>query len=339
MLGREVRQMASKKFSSKRGAKLILQHGTAASLGLNQTLQEQGIVSDATILSCTYMPANLYDDAWCFIQELATPEEEFALEGLTHLTLKMRFSLCTISPKALKAWLLILAPMRIMRAWMRCTWQLDFRRWRLAIASTRAWSDWPCRPVFNRWVLAKTFGRHWMERLCHPIFKRSFFVGASTKASKLRASDPAVQSSNLDSWQQLYQNLERVTCHLVFNRWLLGLTSTTAWSEWPCCPVFRRWFLGMTSTRAWSKWPCHPVFRPWLLDTFGSNFNHSLKGVLNPDTLEDLFLGWSFQQDLDGANVPSTLQTLGFRERAKGAFGYAKICEKVRTVITAVTLR
>ena len=103
MLGREVRQMASKKFSSKRGAKLILHHGTAASLGLNQTLQEQGIVSDATILSCTYMPANLYDDAWCFIQELATPEEEFALEGLTHLTLKMRFSLCTISPKALKA--------------------------------------------------------------------------------------------------------------------------------------------------------------------------------------------------------------------------------------------
>jgi len=102
MLGREVRQMASKNFSSKRGAKLILHHGTAA-LGLNQTLQEQGIVSDATILSCTYMPANLYDDAWCFIQELATPEEEFALEGLTHLSLKMRFSLCTISPKALKA--------------------------------------------------------------------------------------------------------------------------------------------------------------------------------------------------------------------------------------------
>ena len=94
--------MISEQLPSKAGAKLVLNHGTSA-LVLNQTLQEQGIVSDATILSCTYMPANLYDDAWCFIQELATPEEEFALEGLTHLTLKMRFSLCTISPKALKA--------------------------------------------------------------------------------------------------------------------------------------------------------------------------------------------------------------------------------------------
>ena len=173
MLGREVRQMASKKFASKRGAKLILHHGTAA-LGLNQTLQEQGIVSDATILSCTYMPANLYDDAWCFIQELASPEEEFALEGLTHLTLKMRFILCTISPKALKAWLLILAPMRIMRAWiawMRCPWQLDFRRWRLAIASTRAWSDWPCRPVFRPWPLGIALTRVWSDWPCRPVFR------------------------------------------------------------------------------------------------------------------------------------------------------------------------
>ena len=99
-LGLEVRTIVSEQLPKKKGAKLVLYH-LASPLMLQQTLQEQGIVSDATILSCTYMPANLYDDAWCFIQELATPEEEFALEGLTHLTLKMRFSLCTISPKAL----------------------------------------------------------------------------------------------------------------------------------------------------------------------------------------------------------------------------------------------
>ena len=100
MLGREVRQMVSKKFASKRGAKLVLHHGTSALL-LSQTLQEQGIVSDATTISCTYTPANLFD-AWCFIQELATPEEEFALEGLAHLTVKMPGQSLNHLPKSLE---------------------------------------------------------------------------------------------------------------------------------------------------------------------------------------------------------------------------------------------
>jgi hypothetical protein len=67
-LGREVRQMASKHFASKAGAKLVLYHGTAA-LVLNQTLQEQGILSEAATLSCTYVPTNLYF-AWCYVQGL-----------------------------------------------------------------------------------------------------------------------------------------------------------------------------------------------------------------------------------------------------------------------------
>ena len=87
MLGRRVRQLVLQKLASKRGAKLLLHHGSAA-LALNQTLQEQGIVSETktlSALSATYMPANLYAAA-CFLQGLSTSEE--ALEGLTCLTLK-----------------------------------------------------------------------------------------------------------------------------------------------------------------------------------------------------------------------------------------------------------
>lgn len=100
MLGREVRLMVSEKLALKRGAKLVLHHGTSPLL-LSQTLQEQGIVSDATSLSCSYVPANLYD-AWCFMQGLATSEEEFALEGLTHLTLKMPGQSLNHLPKSLE---------------------------------------------------------------------------------------------------------------------------------------------------------------------------------------------------------------------------------------------
>ena len=84
-LGREVRQMVLKKFPSKRGAKFALQHGTSP-LVLNQSLKQQGMVSEAETLSATYMPANLFA-AGCFIQGLSASEE--ALEGLTCLTLRM----------------------------------------------------------------------------------------------------------------------------------------------------------------------------------------------------------------------------------------------------------
>ena len=76
MLGRRVRQLVLQKLASKRGAKLLLHHGSAA-LALNQTLQEQGIVSETktlSALSATYMPANLYAAA-CFLQGLSTSEE------------------------------------------------------------------------------------------------------------------------------------------------------------------------------------------------------------------------------------------------------------------------
>ena len=75
--------MISEQLPSKAGAKLVLNHGTSA-LVLNQTLQEQGIVSETATLSCTYMPNNLYL-AWCYVQGLATSEDEYELEGVTCL--------------------------------------------------------------------------------------------------------------------------------------------------------------------------------------------------------------------------------------------------------------
>ena len=99
MLGRDVLQMVSKKLGSKRAARLVLHHGAAA-LGMDQTLSEQGIVSDATILSCTYMPANLYA-AGCFLQGLSTFAE--ALEGLTCLTLKIPGEYLRYLPKSLES--------------------------------------------------------------------------------------------------------------------------------------------------------------------------------------------------------------------------------------------
>ena len=53
-----------------------------AKVTLNQTLGEQGIVGKSAMLSCTYIPTNVYT-AWCYVCGLPTCKREFVLEGVT----------------------------------------------------------------------------------------------------------------------------------------------------------------------------------------------------------------------------------------------------------------
>ena len=80
--GKEVRKLVSKQLPSKKGRTFALHHGSSP-LSFHQTLQEQGVGQDAD-LSCTFVPVNLCA-AWCFVKGLFTPQEEFVMEGLTHV--------------------------------------------------------------------------------------------------------------------------------------------------------------------------------------------------------------------------------------------------------------
>ena len=83
MLGYELRRLVSEKLPCKPGAKLAVHH-VNRKLALEETLGEQGIVGKSAMLSCTYIPTNVYT-AWCYVCGLPTAEREFALEGLTKL--------------------------------------------------------------------------------------------------------------------------------------------------------------------------------------------------------------------------------------------------------------
>ena len=82
MLGHDLRRLMSQKFPCKPRATLAVHHANEK-LVLDQTLEQQGI-GKSTLLSCTYIPTNLYA-AWCYVRGFRTCEREFALEGVTQL--------------------------------------------------------------------------------------------------------------------------------------------------------------------------------------------------------------------------------------------------------------
>eukprot|EP00435_Cladocopium_sp_Y103_P021588 s2044_g5.t1 len=82
MLGNDLRRLMSQKFPCKPGANLAVHH-VNGKLVMDQTLEKQGIVG-STMLSCTYIPTNVYA-AWRYIRGLPTCQREFALEGVTQL--------------------------------------------------------------------------------------------------------------------------------------------------------------------------------------------------------------------------------------------------------------
>ena len=75
-------RLVSQKLPCKPGAKLAVHHMNAK-LTLDQTL-EQGIVGESAMLSCTYMPTNLYK-AWRYACGPPTGERALAIEGETQL--------------------------------------------------------------------------------------------------------------------------------------------------------------------------------------------------------------------------------------------------------------
>ena len=83
MLGYDLWRLVSEKLPRKPGARLVVHHMNAK-LTLNQTLGEQGIVGKSAMLSCTYIPTNVYT-AWCYVHGLTTCERDLVLGGVTQL--------------------------------------------------------------------------------------------------------------------------------------------------------------------------------------------------------------------------------------------------------------
>ena len=72
-LGREVRQMVAEKLPSKPGTRFFLHHGIWQ-LVLEKTLQEQGIVEEAT-LTYTFCPRNLHAAWHCMVLHSGTGQQ------------------------------------------------------------------------------------------------------------------------------------------------------------------------------------------------------------------------------------------------------------------------
>ena len=60
MLGSALRRLVSEKLPCKAGAKIVMYHFNGT-LTLDENLGEQGIVGQSAILSCTYVPTNMYN--------------------------------------------------------------------------------------------------------------------------------------------------------------------------------------------------------------------------------------------------------------------------------------
>ena len=79
--GYELRKLLSEKLAYKPGAKLALHHRNQE-LILDETLGQQGFTAETAIISCTYVPTNLFA-AWCYAFKVSNIGGEFVLEGIT----------------------------------------------------------------------------------------------------------------------------------------------------------------------------------------------------------------------------------------------------------------
>ena len=351
MLGYELRRLVSEKLPFKPGAKLAVHHANTM-LALNQTLAEQGIVGKSAMLSCTYIPTNVYT-AWCYVCGLPTSEREFALEGVTQLGGSDGWRVLTLSPPQ---------PCKI-DFWLQ-NFNQSLERVTLPSKSSKLefWPGFQPKPGAGDLAIESSKLEFW------PDFQ-----------PKPGAGDLAIESSKLEFWQECSTKAwSGWPCHRVFKAWVLAVSvSTKAWSGWPCHRVFKAWVLAgfqpkpgagdlaiessklefwwsfnqsleqvtlpsslqslrlwwAVSTKAWSGWPCHRVFKAWVL----VKFNQSLERVTLPSSLQSLsfgqpkeistkaWSGWpchrvfkawvlaiSFNQSLERVTLPSSLQSLSF---------------------------
>eukprot|EP00435_Cladocopium_sp_Y103_P016869 s1943_g4.t1 len=305
MLGREVRQMVSKKLALKRGAKLVLHHGTAA-LGLNQTLQEQGIVSDFTILSCTYMPANLYA-AGCFIQGLSTSEE--ALEGITCFTLKLPGEYLHHLPESLEDLTVGfnsnqgLNEMTMPNGLQTLTFGRDFNQSLEGVTLPSSLQTLTfggcCNQSFEGVTLppsleALTFGHNFnqsLEGVTLPPSLQTLTFGQNFNKSLAGVTLPS--------------SLQTLTFGQNFNQSLAGVTLPSSLKTLTFGYDFNQSFEGV---------PLPPSLQTL---TFGGSFNQSFEGVTLPPSLQALTLGHNFNQSLEGVTLPPGLQTLTFGQNLR----------------------
>ena len=213
MLGYELRRLVSEKLPCKPGAKLAVHH-VNTKLTLNQTLAEQGIVGKSAMLSCTYIPTNVYT-AWCYVCGLPTSEREVAAGRCYATWGSDRWRVFTLSsPQPCKIdfwWKIQPKP----GAGDLAIWA--FKAWVLVRISTKAWSWWPCHRAFKAWVLFWKFNQC-LERVTLPSSLQSLSFG------------------NVD----FNQNLEQVTLPSSLQSLSFGfMIFTNAWSGRPCHRVFK----------------------------------------------------------------------------------------------------
>eukprot|EP00435_Cladocopium_sp_Y103_P042795 s11_g11.t3 len=277
MWGQEIRHMVSM-VASKRGAKLTLYHGTSA-LVMDQTLQEQGIVSEVTSLSCTYMPANLHA-AWCFIRGLATSEEAFG--GLTRLTLKVPGHHLLHLPESLESLTVEFNPTHRLRAMQ-----------------------------MPAGLQTLTFGRDFdlsLERVTLPASLQTLTFGSCFNQSLERVTLPPNLKS-LTFGRDFNKSLDRVTLPPALQALTFDVGFNQSLERVTLPPRLQDLTLGWCFNQNMERVTLPPSLQTL---TFGHSFRFSLERVTLPPSLQKLTLGWCFNQSLERVTLPPSLQTLTF---------------------------
>ena len=282
MLGYELRRLVSEKLPCKPGAKLAVHH-VNTKLTLNQTLAEQGIVGKSAMLSCTYIPTNVYT-AWCYVCGLPTSERQVALEGVTQLEAATEGKYLEYLPRSLA----------------KLTFGENFNQ-------SLEWVTFPLS------LQSLSFGENFnqsLERVTLPSSLQSLSFGWKSNQSLERVTLPSSLRS-LSFGNVFNQSLEQVTLPPSLQNLSFGHDFNQSLERVTLPSSLQSLSFGWNFNQSLER-----VTLPSSLQSlsFGHDFNQSLERVTLPSSLQSLSLGVNFNQSLERVALPLSLQSLSFGE-------------------------
>ena len=239
----------------------------------------------------------LHGTAWSFIQEQASRDDAFALDGVTCI----KGAVPAQPPESLQ----------------RLTFGDAFNQDLKGVTFPNGLQSLTFGHAFNQTLKGVTFPSGLQSLTLGDSFNHS--LEGVTLPSNVKSLHLAIGSTR--TWRAW-------PFQVVWKAWLLAVTSTKAWREWLFQAVCAASHLVMTSTWTWKAWRCQAVLKISRLVgsvkpsrfkwkslenlTFGFRFNQNLEGVTFPATLQSLAVGDRFNQNLQRVTFPSTLHCLTF---------------------------
>eukprot|EP00435_Cladocopium_sp_Y103_P061201 s312_g22.t2 len=304
-LAQDLTRLVSEKLPCKPGAKLAMHH-INRKLILDQTLTEQEIVGKSEMLSCTYMPTNLYT-AWRYASQLPICEREFALEGVTQLEgAEPGEYLCHL-PSSLQS-------LSFGRDFNQSVERVTLPSSLQSLSFGDKFNQSLELVTFRSSLQSLSFGRHFnqrLERVTLPSSLQSLSFGDMFRQSLERVTLPSSLQS-LSFGDAFNQSLELVTLPSSLQSLSFGHDFNQRLERVTFPSSLQSLNFGYAFNQSLEL-----VTLPSSLQSlsFGFLFNQSLERVTLPSSLQSLSFGFLFNQSLERVTLPSSLQSLSFGDK------------------------